>query len=68
MRFVQDAPVREPLATECSNAGHDDRWTTPCCYVELGDVGRGEHECPECGRTVYCFLETQPVCVTSLEQ
>lgn len=57
----------EPHATECSNPGHDDRWTCPGCYEELGDIGIGRHDCPKCGRTLQTSVEMQPVCVTRLE-
>jgi len=47
----------EPFETQCSN-DRDDRWTTPCCYGELGNCGPGTHECPKCGRSVECTTET----------
>lgn len=66
---MTSAPFRhlEPPAQECSNPGHDDRWTCPGCYSELGDVGTGPHKCGICDRTVHCSIEQQPVCVASLK-
>lgn len=59
--------TREPLSTTCSNAGFDDRWTSPCCYAEIEEAGSpGTYPCPECGRQVRCTREHQLVCHSEL--
>lgn len=47
----------------CSNAGWEDRFTTPCCYADF----EGERDtCPECGASIQCEVEYQPVAVCTL--
>jgi len=50
-----------------SNPGRDDYWTCPACIHDLGDVGEGDHDCPNCGRTVTCTIEHEPACHSRLE-
>lgn len=54
--------IGEPFQDVASNHGRDDYWTCPGCYYDLGDVGEGNHTCPECGRTLSCSVEYEPVC------
>lgn len=45
---------------QCSNPGWTDRFTTPCCYADF----EGEQStCPECGTSIECEVEYQPVAV-----
>lgn len=46
--------------TECRNVGYYDRFTTPCCYI---DVKQHTVSCPKCGRTIVCTVEHEPVAV-----
>lgn len=55
-----------PKDTSISNTGYSDRWTSPCCYAEMGDAGEGVHDCPSCGRKIRCTRDTQPVCTAEL--
>lgn len=56
----------EPFADACSNSHRDDDWTCPGCYHDLGDVGRGDHTCPNCHRAIRCTVEYEPACHTHL--
>lgn len=56
----------QPYKTKISNPHRDDYWTCPGCYHDLGDVGRGEHECPSCNRMVTCTIEFEPACYSEL--
>jgi hypothetical protein len=50
-----------------SNDHFDDRWTSPCCFAEMGDVGEGLHDCPECRQPVLCSLKTIPSCAATTD-
>lgn len=55
--------AEDPIATECSNAGYDDRWTCPGCYEDIDGASSGStYVCRKCGNSVACTLEYQPVC------
>ena len=54
------------FAESCSNDHRDDYWTCPGCYGDLGDIGKGEHDCPHCHRRIRCTVEQFPSCVTDL--
>lgn len=58
----------DPFQTQCCNAHRDDYWTCPGCYHDLGNVGRGTHTCPECGRLLHCTVEYEPACYTRLAE
>ena len=48
----------------CSNAGFDDRFTTPCCYADF----TGQRDtCPECGAPIECEVEEQPLAVCRIK-
>lgn len=52
--------MRAKRGDRCSNPGHDDYFTTPCCYAYF--TGK-KHKCPECGAPIICEVEQQPVAV-----
>jgi hypothetical protein len=70
MSNVVNLPVefKPALAYERENVGVDNNWISPCCDEPLGNVGRGEHNCPSCGRIVLCWNETIPVCKAALAE
>lgn len=49
-----------PRGERCTNPGQDERFTTPCCYT---DVGEDATKCPTCGAPIVCEVEQQPVAV-----
>ena len=57
-----------PLSDRCENTGHyvPPRWTCCACYGELGNIGEGSHQCPNCGATIDCKRESVPSFVTEL--
>ncbi len=57
--------MSEPFQDECTNPGYTDKYTTPCCYVDIYE-GEGLHACPKCERPVVCSEETQPMKVCRL--
>ena len=58
----------KPFSNQCSNTGHyaTPRWTCCACYAELGNVGKGEHKCGECGATIDCGIDYEPSYITTL--
>ena len=58
---------RLPLSVQTSNPGFDDRWTSPCCYVDMANEKAGSYRCPSCGRWVKCELRHEPVCVATID-
>ena len=56
----------EPYAFTCSNPHRDDYWTCPGCYVDLGNIGKGDHTCPNCSRKIHCSVEYRPACLSRL--
>jgi len=58
--------VSQPFSETCGNDHRDDHWTCPACHTDLGDVGKGTHECHECKRLVRCSIEHFPSCRSRL--
>ncbi len=56
----------DAYATESRIVACDNQWVCPGCAVELGNVGGGEHLCPNCGRKIVCGIELEPTTVTRL--
>lgn len=54
-----------PRGERCTNPGFDDRFTTPCCYA---DVGEDATDCPQCGAPIVCEVEQQPVAVCRIAE
>jgi hypothetical protein len=52
------------MALECSNPGHDNRFTCPNCYEDFKGVST--KECPACKSELHCEVITQPVAVCTL--
>ncbi len=53
------------VGDRCSNAGFEDRFTTPCCYADF----EGEQDaCPNCGAPIKCTVETQPMAVCTISE
>lgn len=51
------------IGESCSNAGFDDRFTSPCCYADF----EGERDdCPECGAPLVCTVEYEPKAVCTI--
>lgn len=63
-------PLPTPLSEKTANTGHyyPARWTCCACYHELGDVGEGEHTCPNCGHRVVCSTDHVPSYITELAE
>lgn len=49
----------------CSNGPWSENFTTPCCYV---DVGQHCEKCPGCGAPIKCEFENQPVPVCTIRE
>lgn len=58
--------MKATFDSTCSNDRFNDRWTSPCCYTELGNIGVGRHKCPTCDRAIECSIETYTSSVTTL--
>lgn len=60
----------EPFQNECKNNGYGARFTCPGCYHDLDyDEWCGETgECPNCGLTVRCYVDSEPVSVCELHE
>jgi hypothetical protein len=61
---MADKPTWGTMGAEpgdkCSNTYTETRFTTPCCYT---DVGPGTTQCPACSAPIECVVEMIPEAV-----